>query len=292
MSDQPQNLAPSSSVALVPMPAGQPVRSPLAFEPASFDDAWRMSQLLAQSQLLPKHLRGKPHDVMVTITYGHELGLSPMQAMLGVYVVEGKPGVSAQIAVALVKRRRDLCEYFRLIESTEKVARYVTKRVGDQEVPMSFSWDEAVKAELVNKDNWRRYPAAMLRNRCSMHLARDVYPDLVANIYDTDEVAMPLSSSPGGSEMYTLPFPPPVAPIPAPPAPEAAASTPSPAPASEAPGTIYTDAVHLENLLTEARTEAALEALVPSVRHHAGEDKAHRVRLLYNGAYRRVRGLS
>jgi hypothetical protein len=36
---------------------------------------------------------------------------------------------------------------------------------------------------------WQTYPEAMLRARCAAALARIVYPDLVAGVYDPDELA-------------------------------------------------------------------------------------------------------
>jgi hypothetical protein len=126
---------------------------------------------------------------MVVLLTGMELGLGPAQALRSIHVVEGKPTLSAQLMVALCKSRRDVCAYFTCVETTNDVATYETQRVGEpRAVRMSFSMEDAKRAGVAGKGNWQKFPAAMLRARCSSLLARDCYPDLLSNLYDPDEL--------------------------------------------------------------------------------------------------------
>lgn len=279
----------------------------LAFVPRNMDEAFAMSTEFAKSDLLPKHLRGRPHDVMITIAYGRELGLSPMQSIQGIYVVEGKPGVSAQMAVALVKSHPDVCEYFDLKESTPAIATYETKRRGaSSPVLLSFTIEEAKQAGLTGKDNWRKYPAAMLRARAAMHLARDVYPDLIANVYDEDELRE-IEMEKSGSGVYTVAPPRPQG-VPAtarvstvldPTAPRKAAEEPAAdaefvdeKPADREPGADDDGPPSEEEIraaLAAAKTLAEVTALAPSVKLYAGEDKAHPLRVAYIEAGKRTK---
>lgn len=161
---------------------------PAPFEPNNLDQAYSLAERLATASLLPVYLRGKPSDVFMTLLLGRDLGLTAMQAITGIHVIEGKPSVSAQTAVALVKRS-GLCKYFRLVEGSDKAASYETHRVGEPgPTRMTYTIEEAQRAGLSGKHNWKAYPAAMLRARCAMALARDVYPDLIANVYDPEEL--------------------------------------------------------------------------------------------------------
>lgn len=164
------------------------VRQPAGFEPANLSEAMQLATQLSASALIPTPLRGRPGDVMVILIAGHEMGLSPMQALRGIHVIEGKPVVSADLMVAQAVRRRDVCRYFRLVRSTDAVAEYETHREGnDEPIRMSFTIEQAKAADLAGKKNWKTYPAAMLRARCSSALARAVYPDLLFGVYETDE---------------------------------------------------------------------------------------------------------
>lgn len=157
------------------------------FTPTGLEQASQLAMTLAKSTLIPEHLRGKPADVLVTIITGHELGLSPMQSLRGMHVINGKASMSADLMVALVLKHRDVCEFFRLVKSTDAEATYVTKRIGSAEVALTWTIAQAGNAGLAGKGTWKAHPAAMLRARCAAALARAVYPDLVLGVYDPDE---------------------------------------------------------------------------------------------------------
>lgn len=169
--------------------AVKPARAPLEFIPKNLDDAWRVSELVAKSGILPDALRGKPHDLLVTIMTGAELGLSPMQSIRSISVVKGKGYLDALLKVALVKQSPE-CEYFRLVKSDATVATFTTKRRGEGETTLSFTIAEAKAAQLGGRsdDNWAKYPALMLRRRASSQLADEVYPDVVRGIAADDEL--------------------------------------------------------------------------------------------------------
>lgn len=152
-----------------------------------FEKAEAIAGKLARSSLLPTAVRGKPADLAVILVTGQELGLSPMQALRGLHVVEGRPVLAAELLVGLVKKH-PACRYFRLVESTDARAVYETHRGGEPE-PTRMEWTikQAQQAGLGGRHNWKAHPAAMLRARASAALARAVYPDVAMGIYDTDE---------------------------------------------------------------------------------------------------------
>ncbi len=158
------------------------------FLPENVNQAWRLAMSLSKSQLVPSKLQGKPYDLLATLITGRELGLSPMQSIRGMHVIEGKAVMSSELMVALVVSKADICEVFQVVETNEKLATYSTKRRGyDKPTTMTFSMEDATRAGLTGKDNWKKYPAAMLRARCSSALCRAVYPDLVGGVYEADE---------------------------------------------------------------------------------------------------------
>ena len=133
----------------------------------------------------------KSEDVAFAILLaGFELGFAPTVAARGIRFSRGKVSLSADLTVAACVRHREVCEFMRIVESTDERAVYETKRVGAP-APVSLAWtiDQAKKAGLFRNNVWGAHPAAMLRARCAMALARAVYPDLVAGVYDPDEIA-------------------------------------------------------------------------------------------------------
>jgi hypothetical protein len=170
------------------------VQAAHAFEPTSVEGGFALAQILVASRLLPRSVN-TPEAAFTIIMCGRELGLTAMQSLRAIHVIDGKPTMSADLMLALVKRN-DVCVFFRLVQSSADLATYETHRKGEPEpTKMSFTIDEARVAGLTGKDPWKRYPAAMLRARCIAALARAVYPDVMLGVYESDELS-PAGDSP------------------------------------------------------------------------------------------------
>lgn len=128
----------------------------------------------------------KEQALLLMLT-GKDLGLSYTQALRTFHVIEGRPAMSAD-GMAAICLGSKLCEYFRTIESTAESCTVETKRIGNPPSKLTFTMAEAKQAGLAGRAMWGKYPAAMLRARAKSMLARDVYPDLLAGIYDPDEI--------------------------------------------------------------------------------------------------------
>lgn len=162
------------------------VNASTALEPNSLSEAMTLATKLVQSGLLGKNVT-KAESALAVILTGRELGLTAMQSLRSIHVIEGKPSLSSDLMVALVKRSPK-CKYFKLIESTAKAATYETDREGEGVTRMSWTIEQAASAGMAGKDNWKKYPDAMLRARCIASLARAVYPDLLAGVYEENEI--------------------------------------------------------------------------------------------------------
>lgn len=258
-------MANDQSTALVRVEKNQQLATREPFEPENLAQARTLADDIAKSGLVPRHLQGNPYNVYVTLMWGRELGLSPMASVMGIWVEpkSGRPALYEQTALAIVKRS-PLCKYFRLLKTSTEVATFETWRVGDPEpIPMSFTIEEARTAGLLHKDNWKSYPAAMLRSRCAMMLARAVYEDVLANVYTPDEVDGIIDVR----EAHPVLVAPPEPPKPAPakkPAPAARRNGSGPA-AEAAPATVRelgaTVAQKVADAKRDAEDEAAIEAL-------------------------------
>lgn len=170
----PAQLAPAA-IAIAP-------KAPIQFVPANIDEMYRMAKMLAVSSLLPPDLVGKVENVMLVLMMGNELGLTAVQALRQIYVVKGKPYISAALKLALVKRAPE-CIKFQCIETSAERATFECQRVGEDPTKLSFTIEQAKRAGLTSKGgNWEMYPDVMLRWRAASHLADLVFPDIVGNV--------------------------------------------------------------------------------------------------------------
>ena len=74
-----------------------------AFEPIDWTSAARAAEALFRSGILPASIK-TPQAALALVVQGRELGLTMMQAIRGIYVVDGRPSISAQMMIALVQR--------------------------------------------------------------------------------------------------------------------------------------------------------------------------------------------
>ncbi len=158
-----------------------------AYEPGNRAEGVELAQWIFQSSLCPSNIKCA-EDVFLVLMTGREFGMSAMQSLRLINVIERKPGLSADGMAGLVQSS-DLCDFWRLVKTTDTEAIFETLRTGHEHTQqMSYTMDMARKSGNTNKNNWRQHPAAMLRARCITALARAVYPDIVAGLYDPDEI--------------------------------------------------------------------------------------------------------
>ena len=161
------------------------------FAPATVTEAIQFSEMLANSNMVPKQYMGKPQDIMVCIQWGMEMGLAPMQALQNIAVINGKPSVYGDAMMALVQAS-PVCEGVE--ESIEDegtpnpVAVCVARRKGRAPVTVRFSVEDAKRAGLWGKQGpWQAYPKRMLQMRARGFALRDAYPDVLKGLISVEE---------------------------------------------------------------------------------------------------------
>jgi hypothetical protein len=176
----------------VPVNVSRPIQS--------LDEAYRLASNLAQAGLMPRDLRGKPPDVLAILLYGQDLGLSPMQSVQGIYVVEGRPSLSAQLWLALVRRAGHRVSV--LAHTGEKCTVHIVRGDTGEEHTTTFTLAEAVDAQRVQiRDGkpyarsaqgkplpWELYTKAMLLARAVSACCRFIAPEIALGFYSPDEV--------------------------------------------------------------------------------------------------------
>lgn len=222
-----------TQLAVVPQQESGIQSASLGFEPQTMKDVWRLAEIVVASGLGPKSVR-TPEAAMVIIITGRELGLTSMQSLRSIHVVEGRAVLDATLIMALCLRL-PLCERFSCSKSDGQIASFVAKRRGQPETALSFTIDQAKAAGLTGKDNWKKYPDAMLRARCIAALARLVFPDAMLGVYERDEIPGGDDTRASDADVRTVPGP-----------------RPSPAPSSGSRPTLDS---HLDGIL--ARLAAA-----------------------------------
>lgn len=160
------------------------------YAPDTFDRAMQIAENIAKSRLFGITTKEAAFVVLAT---GHELGLSPMQSLRGIHVIEGRPSPSADMVAAIVIKS-GLAEYFREVSTTDTESTWETKRKGNGETRRTYTYTikDAEAAGLVKPNsNWFKYRRRMLAARAKAFLGRDVYPDLLLGLITAEEMQGP-----------------------------------------------------------------------------------------------------
>jgi len=158
---------------------------------ASFDDAFRFSKMVASSEFAPKDFKGKPESCMLAIQHGSEVGLSPMQSLQSIAVINGRPTIWGDAALALVQSS-PVCEYVREYtegEGDALVAVCEAKRKGyPAPTVVRFSVADAKKAGLWGKSGpWSQYSSRMLTLRARGFALRNAFADALRGLITAEE---------------------------------------------------------------------------------------------------------
>lgn len=179
----------------------------------SWEDMQRMANAFSKSSLLPEHLRGpnKLPDILVIMQQAKELNIAPLQAVSGIHVIKGKPSISPELQLALIRSKAP--EAFIKIEvDHDKVSVRCTMAPSKDRMDEAFVsvWDmeRANKMGLANNDNYKKQPLTMLRWRSVGEAARTVFSHITKGLYNSEEIIdllpPPVNAAPSAKELFGI----------------------------------------------------------------------------------------
>lgn len=162
------------------------------FRPSNMEEMMELARNIVNSKLAPPSL-STPDAVLVAMQHGMELGLSPMQAVQSIAVINGRPSIWGDAALALAMGHPDFEDIEETFErgatAEDMLARCEIKRKGRSSVVRTFSVGDARKAGLWDKAGpWRSYPKRMLQMRARSFAIRDCFPDALKGVSVVEEM--------------------------------------------------------------------------------------------------------
>lgn len=150
-------------------------------------DVYDLSTKLANTEFVPASLRGKPAAIAACVLAGRELGIGPMSSLQNLIVIDGRPSMTSLLMRQLIFAAGHSIHY---AESTDFRCVVKGRRRGEEEwTTITWTMDQAKKAGLDTKTNWRKYPKQMLQARATGELARLAFADCLGGMgYLEDEL--------------------------------------------------------------------------------------------------------
>lgn len=143
----------------------------------------KLSTYLFKSGMFPAVKNA--HQALTMIEYGRELGIKPVQALQTMAVIKGKLCIEskAMLAMAVQKGLK-----FKALKHDEKICQIEFKRNGFEPHTETFTFEDARRAELAEKDNYKHWPKQMNFWRCVANGIRAYASDLALGLYTKEEI--------------------------------------------------------------------------------------------------------
>lgn len=157
--------------------------------PATVQECIKLSEMIAASDLAPKQFKDKPGNCYIAIQMGAEVGISPMQAIQNICVINGRPAIYGDMGKALLlsKGCRIMERDIKDIRKSGEAWCEITRPDGKTKAVRTYSTEDA-GALLKKEGPWQTDPYRMLAWRAFWFCARDVAADFLKGLGGVEEV--------------------------------------------------------------------------------------------------------
>ena len=179
-----------------------------SIEPSNITELLAVAKMYAQSELVPKDYWKKPQNIVIAIQMGRSVGLSSMQALLSIAVINGRPTIWGDAIPALLYYHKVLDSEFHQGGIHERAPHEalatktghceIMRKGWGEALVREFTYQEAVDAKLIERSKggdgargvgpWITYPGRMLQMRARGWAARDACPDILKGLGIREEV--------------------------------------------------------------------------------------------------------
>ena len=184
-------------------------------DPQRFDHCYRMAEILAASSFVPEGSRNRPDDsfknnpgnCLIALDLAGRLGLAPTAVFPHLYVINGRPAMSAQFIIALVNRsgrfsrirweegidgevQFEVYGKLRTVPNYYAEAMFTELSSGAEFRSTRVSVETARRSGWLtkNESKWQTLPQEMCRWRSASWLCKSYAPELIFGLDFADDV--------------------------------------------------------------------------------------------------------
>lgn len=146
-----------------------------------------LCQLLMKT---PHYAKMGPEGIFAIVETAKSLKIDPRLALGGgLYFVRGKVEMNARLMNSLIRSRKH--SITRDKKSDDTICILHGKRADNGDTwTESFSLEDAKRAGLTNSPVWKNFTRDMLFARALSRLARQLFPDIIGNVYVEGEISL------------------------------------------------------------------------------------------------------
>lgn len=140
-----------------------------------------IAEVMGKSGLFGK----TPEQIASLCLIAHAEGRPLASVAMEYDVIQGRPALTSRAGLARFQSSGGCIKW---IESNAKIAKALFSHAQGGELEITWTIEQAKEIGLATKDTWKKYPAQMLRARCSAEGIRALYPACLGALYLTEEV--------------------------------------------------------------------------------------------------------
>lgn len=154
----------------------------------NIDQAFRMAKVLVHAGWTKMN----EAQAVAAIMHGASIGLNPFQAVQGIAIINSRPTVWGDAAMAVIHASGELesCKVTEIGKGDDWGYQVEVNRKGvDSTTVSTFTIADAKKAGLWGKAGpWTQYPKRMLQLRARAYAMRDAFADKLQGVYIREEI--------------------------------------------------------------------------------------------------------
>jgi hypothetical protein len=164
----------------------------LFFDVARFEHAQRIAKMFSSSTMVPDHFKSNMGNCLIALNYAERVGADVFMVMQSLYVVHGRPGIEAKLAIALLNSsgRFTPLKYKYNKDKTECYA-YATDIATNEKCDgPTCSIDLAKKEGWYSKkgSKWQTMPELMLMYRSASFFIKMYAPEVLLGMQTKEEL--------------------------------------------------------------------------------------------------------
>jgi hypothetical protein len=180
------------------------------------DKAYKFAGIMAKSDIIPEHYRGKPENVFIAVQTAYRMNLDPMLVMQNTFTISGKLGMNSTFAISLanssglfiggirykVKTLNENIEgevnfYNNGTKDKKKVqfsniqvTAYTNLKSNGEEISYTIGMKEAIAEGWTTKagNKYQSLPTLMLSYRAATLLIRTHAPEVMNGMHVVEEI--------------------------------------------------------------------------------------------------------
>lgn len=147
-----------------------------------FEEMKGMADAIAKSKLFGMQT---PEQVLALMAIAQAEGLHPAMAARDYHIIQGRPALKADAMLARFQSAGGKVEWK---DYTDEKVTGIFSHPNGGSIELTWTIEQAKRIGLAGKDNWAKYPRAMLRARVVSEGIRTVFPGCVVGTYTPEEI--------------------------------------------------------------------------------------------------------